>query len=99
MPALSAPLAGVDVGRVDELYQKTVTDPDAFPIEDGQLDLLPLVRETVLLAARRRAAVPPGLRRALPVCGIDRNAESCDCVDRPSATSAGRSLDELDLDR
>ena len=60
------PLSGVDIADVDELYQKIVIDPDAYLIEDGQLDLDPLVRETALLAARRRAAVPARLCRAVP---------------------------------
>ena len=46
------------VGVVEELYQIHPSDPDAFPIEDDQLDLVPLVRETVLLELDLDAAVP-----------------------------------------
>ena len=42
-------VSGTAVGVVDELYQIEPLDPDAYLIEDGQLDLAALVRDTVLL--------------------------------------------------
>ena len=64
---------------IDELYQKTVIDPDAFLIEDGQLDLNPLVRETALLALDDERLCRPDCAGLCPTCGIDRNVEPCDC--------------------
>ncbi|MDQ3311792.1 MAG: DUF177 domain-containing protein, partial [Actinomycetota bacterium] len=51
-----------------------------FPIEHRQLDLAPMVRDALLLAipdAPRCRADCAGL---CPVCGLDRNKSSCDCV-------------------
>ena len=84
---------------IDELYQKIVIDPDAFLIEDGQLDLLPLVRETALLAARRRAALPAGLRRAVPDSAGSTATRSRATAASRSATQRWAALDGLELDR
>jgi uncharacterized protein len=72
-------LDGIDAVEIDELYQKTVIDPDAFIIEDGQLDLNPLVRETALLALDDERLCRPDCAGLCPNCGIDRNLEQCDC--------------------
>ncbi len=72
-------LAGVAVGQVDELYQIEPLDPDAYLIEDGQLDLAPLVRETALLELDLERQCRDDCAGLCPVCGIDRNAGSCDC--------------------
>jgi uncharacterized protein len=73
------PLSGIDHVAIDELYQKTILDPDAFIIEDGQLDLNPLVRETALLALDDERLCRPDCAGLCPTCGIDRNVESCTC--------------------
>ena len=79
------PLSGIDAVDIDELYQKTVIDPDAFIIEDGQLDLTPLVRETALLALDDERLCRPDCAGLCPTCGVDRNLERCDCrTDRPT---------------
>ncbi len=72
-------VAGIAVGSVDELYQIEPLDPDAYLIEDGQLDLVPLVRETVLLELDRERQCRDDCAGLCPVCGIDRNSGSCDC--------------------
>jgi uncharacterized protein len=70
-------------GRIDtpvrELYQETITDPDAFPIENDQIDLRPLVRETVLLELPDAPLCSADCRGLCPVCGVDRNATACSC--------------------
>jgi uncharacterized protein len=74
------PLAETLIVGVEERY---ADDPgpesDAFPIERGQIDLRPMVREEVLLAvdeARLCRDDCPGL---CPVCGKDVSVEPCDC--------------------
>jgi uncharacterized protein len=74
-----APLEGTATGHVDELYQVELLDPDAFQIEDGQLDLAPLVRETILLELDLERICRDDCAGLCPVCGIDRNSASCDC--------------------
>jgi uncharacterized protein len=73
------PLEGIATGHVDELYQVEVLDPDAFQIEDGQLDLVPLVRETVLLELDLERICRDECAGLCPVCGIDRNTTTCEC--------------------
>jgi uncharacterized protein len=70
---------GSAVGSVDELYQIDPIDPDAYLIEDGQLDLVPLVRETVLLELDRERQCRDDCAGLCPICGIDRNTDSCGC--------------------
>lgn len=70
-------------GRIEvpvrELYQETLTDPDAFPIENDQIDLGRLVRETVLLDLPDAPLCSGDCRGLCPICGVDRNATPCSC--------------------
>lgn len=65
---------------IAELYQRDITDPDAYLLEGEQLNLVPLVREHLLLAlpdAPLCRADCPGL---CPVCGADKsNPAEADC--------------------
>ncbi len=72
-------VSGTAVGVVDELYQIEPLDPDAYLIEDGQLDLAPLVRETVLLELDTERLCRDDCAGLCPVCGVDRNATECTC--------------------
>ncbi len=72
-------VSGTAVGVVDELYQIEPLDPDAYLIEDGQLDLAPLIRETVLLELETERLCRDDCAGLCPVCGIDRNSAECSC--------------------
>ena len=74
-----ADVSGTAVGVVDELYQIEPLDPDAYLIEDGQLDLAPLVRETVLLELDNERLCRDDCAGLCPVCGVDRNITECSC--------------------
>jgi uncharacterized protein len=74
-----ADVSGSTVGIVDELYQIEPLDPDAYTIEDGQLDLAPLVRETVLLELDTERLCRDDCAGLCPVCGVDRNTTACAC--------------------
>ncbi len=73
-------LSGVAVAAVEELYQRELTDEDAFAIEDNQLDLVPMVREAILLELDTELVCRDDCAGLCPVCGIDRNTSTCDCV-------------------
>lgn len=73
-------LDGVAVAEVDELYQREVTDEQAWPIEGGQLDLVPLVRQATLLELDAERLCAADCRGLCPVCGIDLNTGACGCV-------------------
>ena len=72
-------VSGTAVGTVDELYQIEPLDPDAYLIEDGQLDLAPLVRETALLELDIERLCRDDCAGLCPVCGVDRNTTECSC--------------------
>lgn len=72
-------VSGISVGAVDELYQIEPLDPDAYLIEDGQLALAPLVRETVLLELDNERLCRDDCAGLCPVCGVDRNTTECAC--------------------
>ncbi|MGA0879271.1 MAG: YceD family protein [Ilumatobacteraceae bacterium] len=74
------PIEGIVEADVRELYQVTVTDPDAFPIVGDQVDLVPMVRESVLLELPDAPVCRPDCAGLCPICGIDRNVASCTCV-------------------
>ena len=46
-------------------------DPEAFPIEHGQLDLAPMVREEVLLGVPDAPLCRPDCPGLCPMCGAD----------------------------
>jgi uncharacterized protein len=72
-------LVGPSIADVEEHYQVEITDPEAFAIENHQLDLAPMVRQMILLVLDEAALCSPDCAGLCPVCGTDGNAESCDC--------------------
>jgi uncharacterized protein len=92
--------------HVDERYAPTpdtadrigapAVDPEAFPIEHGQLDLAPMVREEVLLGVPDAPLCRPDCPGLCPTCGADLQAGPCDC---PTEVRDERwaALDELRL--
>jgi uncharacterized protein len=76
----AAPTGGEIVCEIHELYQEVVTDPDAFELVGDQLDLAPMVGEVLVLDAPSSPLCRPDCKGLCPVCGIDRNVESCECV-------------------
>ncbi len=75
-----APVGGRTAVEIDELYQRSVEDPDAHPIDGDQINLLPMVRENILLAL----PLGPLCRDECPgfcgQCGADLSAGPCGCV-------------------
>ena len=74
------PIDGPIQAPVRELYQTTLTDPDAFPILNDQIDLGPMIRETVLLDLPEAPLCSADCKGLCPVCGADRNRTECRCV-------------------
>lgn len=66
-------------GEIRELYQLTVTDPEAFEIVGDQIDLRRMVREVAVLDAPANPVCRPDCAGLCPVCGVDRNAATCSC--------------------
>jgi uncharacterized protein len=66
---------------VEERYVPNAapTDAESFPIEHGQLDLRPLVREGVLLGIPDAPLCRHDCPGLCPVCGADLSAGPCGC--------------------
>ena len=68
-----------------------------FPIENGQLDLGPMVRENVLLGAPDAPLCRDDCPGLCPICGTDLQLGPCDC-DRTERDDRWAALDQLELD-
>ncbi len=67
--------------HLEELYATNATVPTEFSIgADGILDLSPLIRAEILLDTSQRHLCREDCQGICPVCGINRNDETCDCV-------------------
>ncbi|MGH9088104.1 MAG: YceD family protein [Acidimicrobiales bacterium] len=55
-------------------------DEEAYPIVDDGLDLLPMIRDAVVLELPLAPLCRDDCRGLCPDCGVDRNTESCECV-------------------
>lgn len=69
---------------LDERYQSTVEDPDAWQITGDQIDLLPMVRENILLAVPLGPLCRPDCPGICQWCGADLSAGSCGCTPPPT---------------
>lgn len=94
-------ISGVANADVDELYRPqrdgVALDADAVPIEGGQLDLGPLVRESILLELDAERVCRDDCAGLCPVCGVDRNDVECAC-DTSVSDNRWAALDEIVLD-
>jgi uncharacterized protein len=90
-------IAGVAAVNVDELYQIELTDEDAYPIENGQLDLTSMVRELALIELDAEQVCEAECAGLCPACGINWNAASCEC-DTTVTDHRWSALDGLVLD-
>lgn len=91
-------VAGTSQILIDELYQDEIAaDDDAFEIEGDQIDLVPAVREAVLLELPDDVLCRDDCTGICPVCGADRNQVSCDC-DTTVRDDRWAALDQLRLE-
>lgn len=88
------PTTGVSVSEVHELFQRVITDPDAFEIVSEQIDLGPVAREAVLLDAPTTPVCRPDCAGLCPTCGVDLNHGTCGCAG-PPADPRWAALDDL----
>ena len=67
-----ADTSGVVHSDVHELYQRVITDPDAFELEGDLLDLQPVVRPPPCAVPSARDCAPPAARTATSVSVVAR---------------------------
>ena len=74
-----ADISGCAVAEVSEVYQRDMVDPEAFAIEQNQLNLAPMVREAILLELDLERSCREDCAGLCPACGVDRNEATCSC--------------------
>jgi len=102
-----ADVVGTALIDVDEVYQDprdlaavatdTADSAGAFPIEGDQIDLVPAVREHLLLELPDDVLCREACAGICPVCGADLNDGSCGC-DTTVRDERWAALDDLHLD-
>jgi uncharacterized protein len=75
---------GIQVSEVHELYQRTLTDPEAFEIVGDQLDLRHVVRELVLLDVPTTPLCRTDCAGLCLTCGANLNDGLCGCAAAPA---------------
>jgi uncharacterized protein len=65
---------------LNELYQPVPDNPDAYPMVGDQIDLLPMVRENVLVAVPVGPLCREDCPGFCPQCGADLAAGACNCA-------------------
>ncbi|MFT7502139.1 MAG: hypothetical protein ACI91Q_000945 [Gammaproteobacteria bacterium] len=90
-------LSGVARVDIDERYQIEIIDEDAYPIENGQLDLVPMVRELAMIELDAEQVCQLDCKGLCPTCGIDLNKAPCNC-DNTVTDHRWSALDGLVLD-
>jgi uncharacterized protein len=89
------PLAETLAVEVEERYAEHPAEhDDVFPIEHGQIDLAPMVREHVLLAVDDPRLCRPDCAGLCPVCGADLTTGPCQC-DSAVVDERWAALDQL----
>jgi uncharacterized protein len=87
---VSAPL----VASVREVFERAprVRDADTveadqaetYPFSGDTVDLVPLIRDALLLELPLAPLCRPDCAGLCPICGADRTEQPCDCVEAPS---------------
>jgi uncharacterized protein len=88
---------GVSVSEVDELFQHHPQHDEAVEIVGDQIDLVPILREYVLLDLPDAPLCREACAGICPQCGADRNVNPCDC-DTDGVDPRWSALSELHLE-
>jgi DUF177 domain-containing protein len=73
------PVRGECAFPIRELFEAEPIEGETYPIEGETVDLELPVRDTVIVDLPRAPLCRSDCAGLCPVCGIDRNAEECDC--------------------
>jgi uncharacterized protein len=89
------PVTGDVAVHVDELFETVPLEGETYPLEEGVIDLEPMVRDALLLELPLVPLCRPDCAGLCPTCGLNRNVAACDCsTDEPDPRWAAlRSLE------
>ena len=71
--------AGEVTARVREVYEERSDGEETYALEGARVDLVPLVRDAVLLGLPPAPLCEEGCRGLCQVCGANRNEVRCSC--------------------
>lgn len=74
---------GEVVAKVRELYEIVSDGQETYALQGSQVDLVPLVRDAVLLGLPPAPLCDEGCLGLCPVCGANRNEARCSCEGSP----------------
>jgi uncharacterized protein len=74
------PVSGELVVDLDELYQQVPDSPDAYSISNDQINLLPMVRENLLVSVPVGPLCREDCEGYCQHCGTDLRIGSCSCT-------------------
>ena len=78
-----AEAAGELATTVREVYEPSSDGEETYALEGTRVDLLPLVRDAVLLGLPPAPLCDEGCQGLCPVCGANRNEVRCSCETSP----------------
>jgi uncharacterized protein len=88
-----APASGTLRVPVRELYTVGGDGEDTYPLVDEAVDLEDLVHDAALLELPMAPLCRDGCRGLCPICGVNRNEQSCSC--QPPRDQRWAALDAL----
>lgn len=91
------PVSGPFAVEVHELFEPEPVESETYLLEGEEIDLEPLVRDAVVLSLPSAPLCAEDCLGLCPVCGIDRNTGTCDCV-QPAGDPRWAGLDQLRFD-
>jgi DUF177 domain-containing protein len=68
-----------DLGLQELFVPGAQLDDDEYPVDDGHIDLDPMIRDAVILSMPFAPTCRPDCRGLCPRCGGDRNLGECSC--------------------
>lgn len=75
--------AGEVTADVREVYEPTSDGEETYALDGSRVDLVPLVRDAVLLGLPPAPLCDEGCQGLCPVCGANRNEARCSCETSP----------------
>jgi uncharacterized protein len=69
--------------KVREVYEQDSDGEETYALQGSRVDLVPLVRDAVLLGLPPAPLCHEGCRGLCPVCGANRNEVRCSCETSP----------------
>ncbi len=87
----------IKIGKEPFAAEKSLKERDIFThfIETDEIDIIPFVREIVILSVPMKPLCKPDCKGLCPVCGVNWNYETCEHMNQPKLDTRMSKLLEL----